>query len=87
MWGTTPLVRGQPRHEPERSRAALAHEHQPLAKLLDHELTVKLEAEVRLKFDLYALDMVSRAQVVTKLTAAGVALPAALDAVGLGPGE
>ena len=56
----------------------------PLAKILEHEFTVNLEAEVKLKFDTYALDMVSRAQVVAKLTAAGVSLPVALDAVGLG---
>ena len=56
----------------------------PLARLLEHELTEKLEADVKLKFDAYALDMVSRSQVVAKLTAAGVALPVALDGVGLG---
>ena len=55
----------------------------PLAKLLEHELRMRLEADVRLEFDTYALDMVSRAQVVHKLTAAGVALPVALAAVGL----
>ena len=47
-------------------------------------MTEKLEAEVKLTFDTYALDMVSRAQVVAKLTAAGVGLPVALEAVGLG---
>ena len=57
---------------------------QPLARLVEHELTVKLETPVKLTFDTYALDMVSRAQVVAKLTAAGVALPVALEAVGLG---
>ena len=55
----------------------------PLARLVEHELTEKLEAEVKLTFDTYALDMVSRSQVVAKLTAAGVALPVALAAVGL----
>ena len=55
----------------------------PLARMVEHELSVKLGAEVRLKFDSYALDVVSRATVVHKLTAAGVALPVALDAVGL----
>ena len=39
---------------------------------------MKLEAEVRLKFDTYAMDMVSRAQEVEKLVAAGVSLPVAL---------
>ena len=42
----------------------------PLAKIIEHELTEKLEAEVKLVFDNYALDMVSRAQVVAKLVSA-----------------
>ena len=58
----------------------------PLARLVEHELTAKLETAVKLKFDTYALDIVSRSQVVAKLTAAGVALPTALDAVGLSDG-
>ena len=69
-------------------REAVRRWHQntvaPLARLVEYELTVKLEADVKLTFDTYALDMVSRAQVVAKLTAAGVALPVALEAVGLG---
>ena len=56
----------------------------PLARLVEHELTEKLETEVRLRFDTYALDMVSRAGVVAKLVSAGVAPATALDAVGLG---
>lgn len=40
----------------------------PMAKLLEHELTDKLEVEVKLKFDSYPLDMVSRAMVVSKLS-------------------
>ena len=55
----------------------------PLARLLEHELTAKLETPVRLRFDSYALDMVSRATVVAKLTQAGVAPGVALAAVGL----
>ena len=55
----------------------------PLARLVEYELTEKLAEPVKLTFDTYALDMVSRAQVVAKLTAAGVALPVALTAVGL----
>ena len=55
----------------------------PLARILEHELTEKLAEPVKLKFDTYALDMVSRSQVVAKLTASGVALPVALAAVGL----
>ena len=56
----------------------------PLARILEHELSMKLEAEVKLRFDAYPLDMVSRSQVVSKLTGAGVTLPVALEAVGLG---
>ena len=55
----------------------------PLARLLEHELTMKLETPVRLKFDTYALDMVSRATVVDKLVRAGVSTAVALSAVGL----
>ena len=55
----------------------------PLAKLREHELTMKLETPVELKFDSYALDMVSRATVVAKLAQAGVAIATALEAVGL----
>ena len=55
----------------------------PLARLVEHELTAKLETEVKLKFDSYALDMVSRATVVAKLAQAGVPMATALDAVGL----
>lgn len=45
-----------------------------------------VEAEVQLKFDSYALDMVSRAQVVSKLAQAGVPMTTALAAVGLDDG-
>ena len=55
----------------------------PLARLLEHELSMKLESPVRLKFDTYAMDMVSRATVVAKLTQAGVAPGVALAAVGM----
>ena len=55
----------------------------PMARLLEHELTMKLETEVRLKFDAYPLDMVSRASVVDKLVRAGVPTATALSAVGL----
>ena len=55
----------------------------PLARLVEHELTAKLETPVDLKFDSYALDMVSRATVVAKLAQAGVPMATALDAVGL----
>ena len=59
----------------------------PLARLVEHELTVKLETPVELKFDSYALDMVSRATVVAKLAQAGVPMATALDAVGLADGK
>ena len=39
----------------------------PLARLVEHELTVKLDTKVRLRFDNYARDQVSRAQVFSKL--------------------
>ena len=58
----------------------------PLARLIEHELTAKLETPVALKFDTYALDMVSRATVVAKLAQAGVPMATALDAVGLADG-
>ncbi|MXW56066.1 MAG: phage portal protein [Gemmatimonadales bacterium] len=68
-------------------REALRQYHlntvRPVAAWIEDELTAKLGGPVRLKFDSYALDMVSRAQVVDKLTRAGVALPVALAAVGL----
>ena len=55
----------------------------PMARLLEHELSMRLEAPIKLRFDSYALDMVSRATVVAKLTGAGVAPGVALAAVGL----
>ena len=58
----------------------------PLARLVEHELSVKLETPVELKFDSYALDMVSRATVVAKLSQAGVPMTTALEAVSLDGG-
>ena len=55
----------------------------PMARLLEHELTAKLDTPVKLTFDSYALDMVSRASVVDKLVRAGVPTATALSAVGL----
>ena len=49
-----------------------------------HDATAKLETPVELKFDSYALDMVSRATVVAKLAQAGVPMATALGAVGMG---
>ena len=53
----------------------------PLAKLVEHELSTKLDSDVRLKFDSYAMDMVSRGQVVKALVGAEVPLDKALAAV------
>ena len=55
----------------------------PMARLLEDELSAKLEGECRLVFDGYALDMVSRATGVDKLVRAGVPTATALSAVGL----
>ena len=55
----------------------------PLARLVEAELTEKLEVSVKLRFDNYAMDMVSRAGVVDKLVRAGVPIATAMAAVGL----
>ena len=55
----------------------------PLARLLEYELTVKLETDVRLKFDNYPLDLAGRAQAFQKLVAGGVAVNEALATSGL----
>ena len=56
----------------------------PLAKLLETELTEKMGASVRLTFDGYARDMVSRSQVFAKLVAAeGVSPELALELSGM----
>ena len=66
-------------------REALRRWHQtcvlPLAGLVEHELRTKLAADVSLKFDSYAMDMVSRSNTVKALVAAGVPLDKALAAV------
>ena len=55
----------------------------PLARLLEHELTLKLAAPVRLRFDLYNVDLAGRAQAFQKLVAGGVAVNEALATSGL----
>ena len=55
----------------------------PLARMLEHELSAKLETPIKLKFDAYPLDMVSRATVVDKLVRAGVPTAIALQSVGI----
>ena len=60
----------------------------PLARMVEHELSAKLETPVKLKFDGYPKDMVSRAQVFSKLIAAeGMTKEMALAISGLMDGE
>lgn len=57
---------------------------QPLATLLEHELTAKLEADVKLCFDgLYAHDLVGRSTAFKNLVAGGVQVEGALAKSGL----
>ena len=60
----------------------------PLARLLEHELSARLDAPIRLRFDGYPRDMVSRAQVFAKLilAAEGVTVEKALAIAGLDGG-
>lgn len=55
----------------------------PLARILEHELTLRLETDVRLTFDGYAMDLQSRASTFQKLVAGGVAVNEALATSGL----
>ena len=55
----------------------------PLAKLLETELSEKLGAPIRLHFDLYNVDLAGRAQAFQKLVAGGVAVNEALMTTGL----
>ena len=55
----------------------------PLARLLEAELSTKLEADVRLRFDLYNVDLAGRAQSFQKLVAGGMAINEALATAGL----
>ena len=68
-------------------REALRRWHQntviPLARLIEHELTARLETDVRLKFDGYPLDLQSRAATFQKLIAGGVGVNEALATSGL----
>ena len=60
----------------------------PMARLVETELTEKLGAPVRLKFDGYARDMVSRAQVFSKLAAVeGVSPEMAMALAQIGDGD
>ena len=55
----------------------------PFTRRVESELSEKLETDVKLAHDSYALDMVSRASVVDRLVRAGVPVATALAAVGL----
>ena len=55
----------------------------PLARVLEHELTMRLETTVKLKFDGYAMDLQSRATTFQKMVAGGVAVNEALATSGL----
>ena len=50
----------------------------PLARILEAELSDKLEADVRLQFDAYPLDLAGRAMAFQKLVAGGVPVSEAL---------
>ena len=55
----------------------------PLAKILETELTEKLNAPISLRFDSYPLDLAGRAQSFQKLVAGGVEPSKALATAGL----
>lgn len=55
----------------------------PLARLLETELTAKLETPVKLTFDAYAIDLAGRAQSFQKLTAGGMDVAEAVKITGL----
>ena len=59
----------------------------PLARMLEHELTAKLDTDVKLRFDNYPLDLAGRAQAFQKLVAGGVAVHEALVTAGLLAGD
>ena len=55
----------------------------PLARLIEHELTMKLEAPVRLRFDNYPQDLQGRASAFKGLVAGGMDVDRALAVTGL----
>ena len=55
----------------------------PLARLLEHELSARLDTPVKLAFDAYATDLAGRAQAFQKLVAGGVTVNEALATSGL----
>ena len=72
-------------------REALRQYHlgtvQPLARILERELSDKFGLPVRLRFDLYNIDLAGRAQAFQKLVAGGVAVNEALVTAGLLAGD
>ena len=68
-------------------REALRQYHlstvRPLAKILEHELSLRLDTKIRLRFDNYPLDLAGRAQAFQKLVAGGVGVNEALVTAGL----
>ena len=54
-----------------------------LARILEYELTAKLDGPVGLAFDAYPLDLAGRAQSFQKLVAGGVSVNDALATAGL----
>ena len=59
----------------------------PLASMLEHELSAKLATPIRLRFDLYNVDLAGRAQAFQKLVAGGVPVTEALATTGLLVGD
>ena len=55
----------------------------PHARLIERELSEKLEVPIRLRFDFHSSDLAGRAQVFQKLVAGGVAVTEALVTTGL----
>ena len=55
----------------------------PLARILESELTAKLEVGVRMRFDAYPMDLAGRTQAFQKLVAGGVPVAEALATAGL----
>ena len=72
-------------------REALRRWHQnlvlPMARILERELTEKLEVEIRLRFDAYPLDLQGRAVSFNKLVQAGMTPEKALQVSGLMAGD
>ena len=55
----------------------------PIARILEHELRLRLETDVRLKFDPYALDLAGRAASFQKFVSQGMPIERALALTGL----